>query len=205
MHRWSNGARVNSRGLQVCGRNVYEVVRGAGNNDGNERSGSGVTLLGAVIATCCAGKIREADYDSFAQIHAGDMHLNRFTHQQPARIRCLLALCARYCAWRTATNKIIDLQVRAAEMIEDVLQQPRLNFLRRVFPVATEVAFVPEECSLQNRCLLAGSAEGLRWAQEAAGDPAFLTALQAARKEVLTVTGGQPLHLPTTSCELQHS
>jgi len=208
MRRWSDGARVGSRWLQACGCNVYEVVsgvEGSGNNEGNERSSSGVTLLGAVIATCCAGKIREVDYDSFAEVHAGDMHLNSFTHQHPARMRSLLALCARYSAWRTATSKIIDLQVRAAELLEDVLQQPRLNLLRRVFPAATEVAFVPVQCSPQNRCLLAGSVEGLRWAQIAAGDTAFLKALQAVRQEVLIVTGGQPLHLPTASCELQHS
>merc|ERR1712060_117823 len=101
MRRWSDGARVGSRWLQACGCNVYEVVsgvEGSGNNEGDERSSSGVTLLGAVIATCCAGKIREVDYDSFAEVHAGDMHLNSFTHQHPARMRSLLALCARYSA-----------------------------------------------------------------------------------------------------------
>lgn len=160
----------------------------------------GVDLVGAVFATCCGHKIGAGDRESFASIHAGDKYLNGLTGSDPGRIRELLTLCTRCVAWRTTAgalgSRITVPQVRAAELFEDVLQQPRLNALRQLFPAAEEVAFVPRERSPQNRCLLAGSAPALRLAAGAPGaEAALLRALGAARGRLLAATGGAPVDL----------
>jgi len=139
--RWSARTRSQVSGHNAC--TEFGGVERGGNDGTDEGSPTGVTLLGAVIATCCAGKMSEGDYGKFAEVHAGDVYLSSFTGQDHSSLPCLLKLCTRYSAWRTATRKVIGLQVRAAEVLEDVLQQPRLNLLRRIFPEATEVAYAP--------------------------------------------------------------
>jgi len=114
------------------------------------------------------------------------------------RLLQLLALCTRCVAWRTtagaAASRITSAQVQAAELFEDTLQQPRLNLLRRLFPAATEVAFVPAHRSPQNRCLLAGPEEALQRCCSAASEAEMLAALRRARDELVALVGG-PLDL----------
>merc|ERR1712100_853946 len=112
----------------------------------------------------------------------GDPYLLALTGGEASRIHQLLALCTRCVAWRTtagdSASRITTAQVRAAELFEDVLQQPRLNLLRRLFPAATEVAFVPAAQSLQNRCLVAGSEAALEFAVKT--PESFMQALKRA-------------------------
>mmetsp|Transcript_112849 Transcript_112849/g.319195 ORF Transcript_112849/g.319195 Transcript_112849/m.319195 type:complete len:548 (+) Transcript_112849:83-1726(+) len=154
-------------------------------------------LVGAVFATCCGHKIGAADRGTYAELHGDDEYLAGLTGGDPERLGALLAACTRCVAWRTtakgADSRTTALQVRAAELFEDVLQQPRLNRLRSLFQVAEEVAFVPQESSPQNRCLVGGVAERVRRAV-APDEGALLAAIGAARAE-LCAAGGCPLDL----------
>ncbi|CAE8634730.1 unnamed protein product [Polarella glacialis] len=170
--------------------------------DGSGSSEAGVTVLGAVFATCCGHKIGEADRQIYSELHAGDSYLMASTGNDAERLQQLLKLCTRCVAWRTtagaAANRITPLQVRAAELFEDALQQPRLNMLKSIFPSAVEVAFVPQRSSPQNRCLIAGSEAGVRRAAASGeGEAAAaecLAALSAARDKLIAACGG-PLDL----------
>lgn len=157
---------------------------------------SSVVLQGAVIATCCGHKISHTEnLDRYCQLYANDVHLTHLTHScdadSGARARSLVSVCARHVAWRTtagcATSVISDGQVQAAELFEDLLQKPRLALLRRLFPAAQEVVFVPQENSLQNRCLLAGSASAVEAA--CLPSPGFLESLCAAQDKVRASIG----------------
>merc|ERR1711892_671456 len=142
-------------------------------------------------------KIGKDDRQLYGKLHSGDPYLHSLTGGDTARLHELLALCTRCVAWRSTAgasgNRVTDKQVRAAELFEDVLQQPRLNMLRRLFPAASEVCFIPSVHSLQNRCLLAGSEAALQQAKEP--PEAFLQALRKARSDLLAATGGSPLDL----------
>ena len=86
-------------------------------------------LLGAVIATCCGHKIGTEDAQVYREIHARDPYLTRITGQDGDRLETFLKICTRCVAWRTtagaSANRITDKQVRAAELFEDALQEPR--------------------------------------------------------------------------------
>ena len=96
-------------------------------------------VLGAVIATCCGHKIGAEDARVYREIHEEDPYLSRITDAQGAsegaseekasRLEAFLGICTRCVAWRTtagaAANRITDRQVRAAELFEDALQEPR--------------------------------------------------------------------------------
>eukprot|EP00927_Polykrikos_kofoidii_P065035 TRINITY_DN60833_c0_g1_i1.p1 TRINITY_DN60833_c0_g1~~TRINITY_DN60833_c0_g1_i1.p1 ORF type:complete len:647 (-),score=140.19 TRINITY_DN60833_c0_g1_i1:36-1883(-) len=165
-------------------------------SDAAASSSEGVKLLGAAFATCCGHKIAAGDRVIYRDLHQRDAYLARLTSGDVARLDGLLSVCTRCVAWRTTAgalqNRIIEAQVRAAELFEDFLQQPRLNLLRELFPAATEVAFVPAGKSPQNRCLLAGTVDGVREATSHNED--FLAALVTARDELLRAIGG-PLDL----------
>jgi len=174
-------------------------------------SGGCVPLLGAVIATCCGHKIGTEDRERYAALHAEDTYLSGLTENDPARLQALLALCTRCVAWRTTAgalgNRITPQQVRAAELFEDALQQPRLRLLQGSFPAAAEVLFIEKEKSPQNRCLLAGSLESLHSAcndgassgvcetEAAANMVPFVEALQRAGRELLEANRGKPVDL----------
>jgi len=162
-----------------------------------------VHLLGVVFATCCGHKLGVADRATFGKLHEGDPYLKGLTGGDTVRLGRLLELCTRCISWRTTerdtASRIISAQVRAAEMFEDVLQQPRLRLLGQLFPVAAEVVFVPSAQSPQNRCLLAaGSASALAAATgrdtDGCVEMSFMEALMAARDELLSGLGG-PLDL----------
>ena len=94
-------------------------------------------VLGAVIATCCGHKIGAEDARVYREIHAGDPYLGRITRcapesgQDSGRLEAFLGICTRCVAWRTtagaSANRITDKQVRAAELFEDALQEPRTS------------------------------------------------------------------------------
>merc|ERR1712113_823736 len=130
--------------------------------------------------------IGATDRETFAAFHVGDSYLDELTGSDPARLRSFLTLCTRCVAWRTTAtalgNRILSSQVRAAELFEDALQQPRLNQLRSIFRSAVEVVFVDQDRSPQNRCLIAGTEEALRLAL-GGDDTTFLMALHSARDE----------------------
>eukprot|EP00445_Apocalathium_hangoei_P033819 CAMPEP_0203953094 /NCGR_PEP_ID=MMETSP0359-20131031/86548_1 /ASSEMBLY_ACC=CAM_ASM_000338 /TAXON_ID=268821 /ORGANISM="Scrippsiella Hangoei, Strain SHTV-5" /LENGTH=480 /DNA_ID=CAMNT_0050886285 /DNA_START=33 /DNA_END=1475 /DNA_ORIENTATION=- len=155
-----------------------------------------VALLGAVFATCCGHKIGGADRALYASLHGGDAYLDALVQGDADRMLQLLSLCTRCVAWRTTAgalaNRIMPAQIRIAELFEDALQQPRLNLLRRLFPAAEEVTFVDAGRSPQNRCLVAGSVQGLALATggSAAADLGVLAALQVARDKLLADVGG---------------
>ena len=71
-----------------------------------------------------------------------------------------------------------------------LLEFAGLNLLRELFESATEVCFVPQKQSLQNRCLVAGSAAGVRRALLASG---AREALAAASAELLESHGALDL------------
>jgi len=174
-------------------------------------SGGCVPLLGAVIATCCGHKIGAEDRKRYAALHEEDTYLAGLTESDPARLQALLALCTRCVAWRTTAgalgSRITPQQVRAAELFEDALQQPRLRLLQRAFPAAAEVLFIDKEKSPQNRCLLAGSPQGLHLAcndgassgtcetKAVTSMAPFVEALQMACGELLEANGGKPVDL----------
>jgi len=66
--------------------------------------------------------------------------------------------------------------------------------LRCLFPAAEEVAFIDAAHSPQNRCLLAGSEEGVAMASGTAAEVGALAALRTARDELHAQVGG-PLDL----------
>lgn len=167
--------------------------------DGHEAAPDhGIACLGAVFATCCGHKIGASDRATFASLHAEDAYLCSLTAGDEERLRAFLASCTRCVAWRTTAgalqNRITGLQVRAAELFEDALQQPRLNALQRFFPAAVEVVFVSAKSSPQNRCLLAGEVEAVRRAAEGEGAEALLRDLCITRDALLAACGG-PLDL----------
>jgi len=145
-------------------------------------------LRGVVLATCCSHKMGAAERDTFAALHSG----NSFPPVAEAELSSLLAICTRGCSWRTdaGASSISALRVRAAELFEDILQQPRLSLLRRLFPEVREVAFVPRANTPQNRCIVAGPSNWLDGDQ----DVAFLCALRTARDAILASVRG-PLDL----------
>lgn len=173
-------------------------VDGAESAEDSSGHGSEIPeLLGAVFATCCGHKIAAADRETYASLHEGDEYLGRLTGSDPACLRQLLSASTRCVAWRTtsgaASNRITAMQIRAAELFEDLLQQPRLNELRRSFSAAEEVIFVSAARSPQNRCLIgARTPEALITARDP-GD-SFVAALADARDELAVVVGG-PLDL----------
>lgn len=153
-----------------------------------------IEVTGAIFATCCGHKIGAADRFKYAEMYTQDPYLQRIVDRDTDRLHLLLALCTRCVAWRTTAgalgNRITEAQVRVGELFEDALQQPRLNTLRRLFPAATEVAFVKADASPQNRCLLAGSADAVDLACGTTGDAKALFALSAAQKVLFKLVGG---------------
>lgn len=154
-----------------------------------------VTVVGAIFATCCGHKIGKDDRIIYADLHYKDQYLVPLTGGDKIKLLELLAAGTRCVAWRTTAssleNRILPAQVRAAELFEDALQQPRLNMLQALFPAATEVAFTDASKSPQNRCLIAGAASALERLQDNGQcTPSFLVALQAAAARLSAVCGG---------------
>ena len=158
-----------------------------------------VNVLGAVIATCCMHKIGAAeDRETYAAIHSADPYLRKLLGENPEPLRSLLGICTPCVAWRTTAgaqaSRITEKQVKMAELFEDALQQPRSNLLQGLFPSAVEVAFVASAKSPQNRCLIAGSEDGVKRAL-ATGDvttaeaQSVIAALAATRDSLLQLNG----------------
>jgi len=70
-------------------------------------------------------------------------------------------LMSRCSAWRTATHSfgsgIDPEQITWAERFEDGIQILRLRRLKTIFGDAVQVRFAPRECTMQDRCLIAGA------------------------------------------------
>jgi len=162
------------------------------NNVSKPTESKGIEIVGAVIATCCGHRIGGSEHETYAELYHDDPYLCGLTGGDASHLPKLLSLCTRCVAWRTTGgavgSRVTDVQVRAGELFEDMLQQPRLNLLRRLFPAAAEVTFVNARHSLQNRCLIAGSESALQRAKEP--PPAFVVALCQARSELIGVLGG---------------
>jgi len=177
---------------------VESACSARGSDSNRAGSGGQVALLGAIFATCCGHKIGGADRELYAAMHHQDSYLHGLTLGDSERLLQLLALCTRCISWRTTAganaNRILPSQVRAAELFEDALQQPRLNLLRRLFPAAQEVAFIDAARSPQNRCLVAGTEEGVAMASGTDCEEGAMAALRAARDELHAQAGG-PLDL----------
>lgn len=156
-----------------------------------------VELLGVVFATCCGHKIG-SDIETYVKLNNSDHFLQELV-KDDARLHQLLSVCTPCVSWRTTADalgsRIMTTQVRAAELFEDTLQAPRISKLRSMFPAATEVAFVPAERSLQNRCILAGTVEGVRLALDLSAEDEALTAVRLACDRTLEITAGTPLDL----------
>lgn len=124
-----------------------------------------LSIVGAVMATCCANKLCSDD--------AHVPHVAEFCGYYRAACRCpqgagagaglerVVDVMSRCSAWRTASesegNAIGPEQVAWAELFEDGLQALRIQRLCDIFGAATQVRFAPRECTLQDRCLLAGA------------------------------------------------
>lgn len=149
-------------------------VEASNSHAAHRSSGSDVELLGVAFATCCGHKIIK-DVDTYARLNSNDPFLRELTCRDASGLHDLVKICTPCVSWRTAahasSNRLMPEQVRAAEIFEDVLQQPRLNKLKSMFPRAVEVAFVPARQSLQNRCILAGSADNRSACQNAMSSP----------------------------------
>jgi len=160
---------------------------------------SPTTVVGATLATCCCHKIGQRQgLESYCCMYKEDPYLCKLVGDNEVGLHTLVSLWVRHVSWRyTAAcqnNNITDTQVSAAELFEDVLQQPRLARLRELFPAAEEIVFVPQSHSLQNRCLLAGGRDFLEAAKS--GHPEFLEALRAARDMVHALAGGPLVFKP---------
>ncbi|CAK0792748.1 unnamed protein product, partial [Prorocentrum cordatum] len=75
---------------------------------------------------------------------------------------------------------------------EDAVQALRLRRLAELFEAVAQVRFAPSECTLQDRCLVAGAAplpEGILAHGEASRDGGFLRRLRAGAAELLADGG----------------
>ena len=106
---------------------------------------NGLTLSGAVFATCCFNKLHADDANqSFAAIFAQHYHLPA-SEEEVSRV-------ARGAGWRTTLDGS-DRDATAG--LEDALQAPRLAKLGQGLPAlrVAEVRYVDARTSLQDRCL----------------------------------------------------
>eukprot|EP00933_Yihiella_yeosuensis_P034567 TRINITY_DN28045_c0_g1_i1.p1 TRINITY_DN28045_c0_g1~~TRINITY_DN28045_c0_g1_i1.p1 ORF type:complete len:515 (+),score=116.97 TRINITY_DN28045_c0_g1_i1:45-1547(+) len=167
---------------------------------GSSSEDKGVCVLGAVMATCCGHKIGKMDRTMYAALHSKDAYLMSLTGDASTSSEALetfLGICTPCISWRTTAgalqNRITPAQVKLGDLFEDAIQQPRLNLLKRLFPSATEVAFVPHGQSPQNRCLVAGTEAGVRLAAssgEGEAAKAILSALAESRSKLVAANGG---------------
>eukprot|EP00439_Symbiodinium_sp_Y106_P049069 s3548_g6.t1 len=150
-------------------------------------------LLGVVIATCCTNKLslddfRESRVEEFCAMYANP---TRTGCKTSALVRAVEVM-SRCSAWRSASaslgNAITSQQVSWAELFEDHLQSLRLKRLSTAFGTSVEVRFAPQECTLQDRCLLA--AESVPEAIYASSDLAFLQQLERGVRELSEAAGG---------------
>ena len=165
----------------------------------SDSSSTKVDVIGAVIATCCMHKIGAIeDRHTYSDIHSEDPYLRKLTGESTTSLMSLLGICTPCVAWRTTAgaqaSRMTEKQVKMAELFEDALQQARSNLLQNLFPSSIEVAFVPSSKSPQNRCLIAGSTQGVKRAL-ATGDFGSLEAERVveaigfARDALLQING----------------
>merc|ERR1712129_74001 len=157
-----------------------------------------IPLVGVVIATCCTNKLSFDDFKISRVPEFCAFYAPKAKCCSPMRppLECTVELMSRCSAWRNTAGSvgaaILEEQLRWAELFEDSIQRPRLRRLSEVFGASTQVRFAPLECTLQDRCLLAG-AEPLPpgiWAHgELATDAAFLAQLRTASQALLADSG----------------
>jgi len=165
--------------------------------------GSSGTLVGVVLATCCANKLSQDDLrvsrvKEFCEFYKDMLPSNSKdqTGTPMAAFQRSVDVMSRCSAWRNTFgsdgNAIHDAQLEWAELFEDALQALRLRRLEQLLGAAAQVRFAPSECTLQDRCLLAGAAPLPRslWAgSNECTDEAFLRQLQVA-SEMLCKSSG---------------
>jgi len=164
---------------------------------------SSATLIGVVLATCCANKLSQDDLrvsrvEEFCEFYRDMLPSNSDSQAATlmAAFQRSVDVMSRCSAWRTASgsdgNAVTDAQLEWAELFEDALQALRLRRLEQLLGAAAQVRFAPSECTLQDRCLLAGPPPLPRslWAGGSeCTDEAFLSQLQVA-SEVLCNSSG---------------
>lgn len=142
------------------------------------------TVIGVVIATCCNHKMTP-QVEDFCSMYAAEMpgrgalvssDLRRdyagsaavpgtgssTSIMTPPALLQVVELMCRFSAWRTvqgsAGNAIDPEQVVWAEVFEDAVNSLRIRRLQQLFGAAAQVRFAPTQCTLQDRCLIAGRA-----------------------------------------------
>jgi len=164
---------------------------------------SSATLVGVILATCCANKLSQDDLrvsrvEEFCEFYRDVLPTNSTSQTATlmAAFQRSVDVMSRCSAWRTASgsdgNAVSDTQLEWAELFEDALQALRLQRLEQLLGAAAQVRFAPSECTLQDRCLLAGAAPLPRslWAGgNECTDEAFLRQLQVA-SEMLCKSSG---------------
>jgi len=184
-----------------CGVGVDRSIECAARLQADQRAGAtSVTIVGAVIATCCTNKLCLDDN----QVSRVSEFCNFYSQDLPAFVGDLgmaqlertVEIMSRCSAWRTAAgsngNAIHTDQLEWAELFEDALQTLRLRRLDRIFGASTEVRFAPSSCTLQDRCLIAGPPPlptGIFAHDGTSSDPAFLAQLRQSAGRLLADTG----------------
>eukprot|EP00928_Gymnodinium_smaydae_P088082 TRINITY_DN72229_c0_g1_i1.p1 TRINITY_DN72229_c0_g1~~TRINITY_DN72229_c0_g1_i1.p1 ORF type:complete len:481 (+),score=74.16 TRINITY_DN72229_c0_g1_i1:134-1444(+) len=156
------------------------------------------SLVGAVIACCCTNKlcfddVRVSRVAEFCQLYEQDLPITSRSGSDDGLERAV-EIMSRCSSWRSASgslgNAIAPDQVQWAELFEDHLQSLRLRRLKRLFGASIEVRFAPSECTLQDRCLLAGQASLLQTLDAHSNGETFVKSLSAASIALTTQLGG---------------
>lgn len=179
-----------------CGICVDRTIEFAGRLRSVPPDGQTPAIVGLVMATCCTNKLslddnRVSRVGEFCSLYSAAVPGGG----GPALERAVEVL-SRCSAWRSASgsegNAIHGDQVAWAELFEDSVQALRLGRLAEIFEAVEQVRFAPAECTLQDRCLVAGPAplpEGVLAHGEAVRDGGFLRRLRAGVAELLADGG----------------
>jgi len=180
-----------------------------------------VGVVGVIIATCCMNKLchddlkesRVAEFCAFYRRRLCDASAGcngEALAVQP--VGAAVEVMSRCSAWRTASgslgNAIQPEQREWAELFEDALQAPRLRRLHNIFGAAEEVRFAPHECTLQDRCLLAGTPPlpaGLFAHGDGCEDAAFLARLRTGAAGLTTPIDCRPKGLKSARYDFDYT
>jgi len=127
---------------------------------------NGVQVMGCIIATCCYHKILN-DLETYQRLHdINHPHLDQLT---------------KWTAWNATTqslnNKVTKNQVTYAVALEDMIQAPRIRYMKKLFPHAQEILFCETSASPHNRCLIGSNSLTLEGAWATKGVPRALEEL----------------------------
>lgn len=145
-----------------CGIGVDRSIECAAQLLADTPASGSLSLVGLVIATCCTNKLSSDDNRVSRVPEFCAFYSKRCPglRAEPALHRAV-EMMSRCAAWRNTAgslgNAIHEDQLRWSEFFEDGVQAVRLQRLKEIFGDAVQVRFAPQECTLQDRCLVAAA------------------------------------------------